>query len=116
MQEIIFTPAALLDLLSQIDELKDVNIGITETIDGQIQLQIGNSTYILEADNATEVEVDESVIDAVEDANLYAYEDLADSGQINLDASEPIESGVLKELAKTLLVGGMVRLSAKLLK
>lgn len=116
MQEIMFTPAALLDLLSQIDELKDVNIGITETIDSQIQLQIGDSTYILKEDDATEIRVDSSVIDAVEDANIHAYEDLADSGQINLDSSEPIESGVLKELAKTLFVGGIVRLSAKFLK
>ena len=116
MQEIIFTPAALLDILSQVDELKDVDIGITETINNQIQLQIGESIYILKDANATEILVDDTVIDAIGDANLYAYENLSDLGRVDMDSVEPIKSGILKELAKTLLVGGMVRLSAKLLK
>lgn len=116
MEELIFTPASIVDLLSQIDELKDVNIGISETIDGLIQLQIGNSIYIIEDGDATDVTVDSTVIDTVEDVNLYAYEDLADSGDIDLDYSEPIESGIIKQVAKTLLVGGLVRLTAKILR
>ena len=39
MDSIVFTPASLIDLLSQIEELKDYDIGISETIDGQIQLK-----------------------------------------------------------------------------
>lgn len=113
---ILFTPAALLDLLSQIDELKSIDVGITETLDGLLQLQVGNSTYIIDATSATRVSVDSSVLDTVDDANMQAYEELASSGNIELNTLNPISSGVLKELAKTLLVGGMVRLSAKLLK
>lgn len=116
MSEIVFTPSALLDLLSQVDELKDVDIGITETLDNQIQLQIGESIYVLSDDTVTDISVDASVVDTVEDVNFCTYEDLASSGDIDINSFEPVESGILKEVAKTLLVGGMVRLSAKLLK
>lgn len=116
MKELLFTPAALLDLLTQIDELKDVNVGITETLDDSLQLQIGDSIYELSDDSVTDLKVDESVVDAVEDANLTAYENLEDSGEFDVTDSIPVESGIIKEVAKTLLVGGLVRLSAKLLK
>ena len=59
--EIVLTPAALLDLLTQIDELKDKDIGVTQGLDGMLQLQIGNSIYEIREDNATEISVDESV-------------------------------------------------------
>ena len=114
MCEILFTPAALLDLLTQIDELSGLEIGLTETFDDKLQLQIGDSTYELEGENITEVQVDESEIDAIQDANLSAYQDLADTGEIEL--SQPVTSGIIKELAKSLLLGGMIRLSAKLLR
>ena len=41
MDSIVFTPASLIDLLSKIEELSDYPIGITETLDGQIQLNVG---------------------------------------------------------------------------
>ena len=112
--EVLFTPAALLDLLTQIEELSNVDVGITESIDGSLNLAVGESTYIIDNHAATNIEVDSDVVDAVNTANIEAYEDLADTGQVSL--SEPIQSGVIKEIAKTLLVGGLVRLSAKLLK
>ena len=114
---IVFTPASLLDLLSKIDELSEYDIGLTETFDGDLQLTVGDSAYIIDSEDAVEVSVDESVADTIEDANLTAYENLDDSIDVEMyDENEPIESGILKEVAKTLLVGGLVRLGTKLLK
>lgn len=116
MDNILFTPAALLDLLAQIEELKHVDVGVSETIDGNIQIQVGDSTYIIEDRDSTEIQVDSTVVDAIDDVNVSAYEDLASSGDVILDNPDNIQSGVLKQIAKTLLVGGLVRLTAKLLK
>ena len=77
--EIVLTPAALLDLLTQIDELKDKDIGVTQGLDGMLQLQIGNSMYEIREDNATEISVDESVTSEINQANIDAYNDLANS-------------------------------------
>ena len=41
--------------------------------------------------------------------------EIVDTEYSKSDSSENIESGVLKEIVKTLAVGGLVRLSAKLL-
>lgn len=113
LQSIVFTPAAVLDLLSQIDELKDLNISLTQTLSNDIQIQIGESIYIISSEDATEVSVDDSVVEEVEELNESAYQDL-DNMDVEL-SEEPIESGLLKELAKSLLLGGMIRLSKKLL-
>lgn len=111
---IVFTPASLIDLLSKIDELSEFNVGITETIDGDLQLEIGDSVYHIETEAATEVSVDEYVAEEVELANKSAYESLSDD--VDVEYLETIESGIIKEAAKSLLLGGMLRLSAKLLK
>ena len=115
MDELLFTPAALLSVLVQIDELKDCNIGIT--VDGKLQLQIDDSFYSLEPENETTITVDESDADAVEDANMEAYSELESSGVALEELSqESVESGLVKEALKSMLLGGMIRLSTKLLK
>ena len=118
MDSIVFTPASLIDLLSQIEELQDYDIGISETLDGGIQLNVGESLYIIDTDNSTDVQVDDTAVEKVDDANLEAYENLDESVDVVLpgEGEEEIEAGLIKALAKTLLVGGLVRLSAKLLK
>lgn len=117
MDSIVFTPAALLDLLLQIDELSDYDMSITQTFDGQLQLIVGDSAYCIDSQNATNITVDDSIVDEVDDINEEAYENLDTSLEIDTyDGTEPIESGILKEIAKTLLIGGMVRLTKKLLK
>ena len=116
MSNIVFTPASLIDLLSQIDELANYDIGITETLDDKIQLTIGDSTYLIDDAEATEVNVDDAVVEDVEDINVEAYENLDDSIEVAVGDEQIIESGIIKELAKTLLVGGLVRLGSKLLK
>lgn len=116
MDNIVFTPASLLHILKDVEELKHLDVGITETIDNQIQLQVGDSIYILDDSSCTEVKVDSSVVETVDNANISAYEELGESGEITLNSPVPVESGIIKEIAKTLLVGGMIRLTAKLLK
>lgn len=121
MSELIFTPASVLDLLLQIDELSEYDIGLSETMDGNVQLQIGNSIYEIELNDAEDLPVEENIVDTVSEINEDAYADIADtdlmdSYQDDYMEDEPIESGILAEAAKSLLLGGMIKLSAKLLK
>lgn len=118
MGSVVFTPASILDLLSKIEELNQYEIGVAETLDGKLQLTVGDSVYLIDSEDATDVNVDDSVIETVEDANLTAYENLDESVDVTVydEGEEPVESGVLKEIAKSLLLGGMIRLSGKLLK
>lgn len=114
MDQLLFTPAALLDFLIQIEELKDKDINVAEGLDGSLQITIGDSAYEISNDNVEEILVEEEIVDKVDDINMDAYEELSESGEVSLD--EPIQSGIIKEALKTLLVGGMVRLTGKLLK
>ncbi len=113
MSEIVFTPVAVLDLLAQINELRGYNIEITEELNGNLQIAIGDSVYSISDTTATDIPVDNSVVDDISDVNVQAYEELSEQGEITL---QPVESGVIKEIAKTLFVGGLVRLTGKLLR
>lgn len=107
MEEVIFTSAGLLDLLSQIDELKDYDMDLNDN-NGDITLTIGDSTYSI-SKPTDEVEIPEDALEEISD--------IADDAVNNISEEvEPIESGVIKEALKTLLVGGAVRLVAKILK
>ena len=114
-ESILLTPASLLDFLSSIDELKDKDIGITETLDGNIQCQIGDSFYEIDCSGAETVEVESDTVDQVDDINESAYEELDDSYD-RTEGKEEVSGGIIKEVLKTLLVGGLVRLSATALK
>lgn len=113
MDEVVFTPAAILDFLTQIDELSDKSIELTEQ-DSTINVMIGNSVYQLNTESAEDIVVDESVVEQVAEVNDEAYDELEASGSVDL--SEPVESGIIKSIAKSLLLGGMIRLAPKLLK
>lgn len=110
---LLFTSAALLDFLSSIDELSEYDIGI-ESSGNNIQCKIGNSVYQINSSDAEIVDVDEETVDEVNDITESAYEEL-DEDYYRTD-QQPIESGIIKEAIKTLLLGGMVRLSAKILR
>ena len=112
---IIFTPASVLEMLNQIDELKDYNIGVTETLDNKLQIQIGESTYQVETEGLEEVEVPQDIIDEVEDINDEAYEELVDSEEFEEFYEDKVEGGIIKEAIKSLLLGGAVKLIKKLL-
>lgn len=112
MDELLFTSASILDLLSSIDELKDKNINLTETASG-ISITIGESTYEIDTANAVEVEVDEEVVEEIDEVTSEAYSELSDNG---VDVQDEVEGGPIKELIKTLMLGGMVKMTANMLK
>ena len=116
LSNILFTPAAVLDLLSSIDELKDLDIGITETLDGKIQCQVGSSIYEIDDSYAENLDVDKNIVDEIEDINQNAYEELDENYDRDSIINDTVEGGLIKQALKTLLIGGMVRLSAKMLK
>lgn len=108
MESLVFTPAAVVDLLSKIDELGGYDIDYYETASG-ISFTIGDSSYTISSNDAEPILVDSEVVDVVENINNETYSEF-DESQL-----ESIQSGVFRELAKSLLVGGMVRLTTKLL-
>ena len=112
--EILFTPAALLDFLQQIDELSDKDIIVDEN-GSSITVTIGDSTYEIRKGDAEEVEVEPETVDEVAEINESTYEELDDVEYTELDDEEVVEGGLIKETLKTLAVGGMVRLTSKLL-
>ena len=112
MDQLVFTSASILDMLSSIDELKDKNINLTETESG-ISITIGESTYEIDAANAVEVEVDEEVVEEIDEVTSEAYSELSDNG---VDVQDEVEGGPIKELVKTLMLGGMVKMTANMLK
>ena len=117
MDQIVLTPAALLDLLSQIYELEDKELSLVETADCSLQLQIGDSTYNIKPEKEETVYVEEDVVDDIQTIDSETYEDLGLSDNMEVEhVDDSIEGGIIKEIAKTLLVGGMVRLTNKLLK
>ena len=106
--ELVFTPASLLDIISKIDELSQYEIGLTTTLDGQLQLQVGDSVYDLTSESdVNNINVDDSVVDDVSEINEDAYDQIvSEEGE----ETQPIESGLIKEMIKTLAIGGVVRL------
>ena len=119
-EEILFTSGAILDLLSQIDELKNVDVGVTDSGNGTIQISVGDSVYNVSTNNAVDVSVDDETLGIVEDANVDAFDGIQeDNLELEISDEYPydaIEGGVFKEVAKTLLIGGMIRLTNKLLR
>lgn len=107
--QILLTPSALLDFLNQIDELADKQISVTETAN-ILYVSIGESQYKLDLSDAEDIDVPEEALDAVIDTNNDGYDDVSETEEL-----DSVESGILKQLAKTLLIGGLVRLSAKIL-
>ena len=113
--EILLTSASLLDFLRQIDELSDKDIILNED-DSAITVTIGESTYSINKSEAEKVEVPDEVVDEVAEINESTFEELDDVEYTSEVADEePVEGGIISETLKTLAVGGMVRLTSKLL-
>ena len=115
--EILLTPAALLDFLRQVDELADKDISVDE-IGSALNITIGDSSYSIDFNQAENVEVPDEVVEEVSDVADAAYAELGESGveftEI-ADTEEVVEGGIIKETLKTLAVGGLVRLTGKIL-
>lgn len=112
--EILLTPAALLDFLRQVDELADKDISVDDT-GSALNITIGDSSYSIDFNQAEEVEVPDEVVDEVSDINETAFEELDDVEYTAVEDEEVVEGGLIKEALKTLAVGGLVRLAGKLL-
>lgn len=110
---LLLTPASLVDFLSQIDELSEKSISLNSN-NGYIEVSIGEATYRIRPQDEVNVPVSVDDIDEVNDAADDTYDELVDNGYV--ENSDEIESGIIKELIKTLAIGGMVRLAAKKLK
>lgn len=110
---LLLTPASLVDFLSQIDELSEKSISLNSDNE-YIEVSIGEATYRIRPQDEVNVPVSVDDIDEVNDAADDTYDELVDNGYI--ENSDEIESGLIKELIKTLAIGGMVRLAAKKLK
>lgn len=113
MEQLLLTPSALLSILVQVDELKDKNIQVVETLDGNLQVTIGDSNYEIVEDDLVELEVPGEVVEEVEDLNESTYVDLQECEEVEL--CDSVEGGILSEIFKTLAVGGLVRLTTKML-
>lgn len=110
---LLLTPASLVDFLSQIDELSEKPISLNSD-NGYIEVSIGEATYRIRPQDEVNVPVSVDDIDEVNEAADDTYDELVDNGYV--ENSDEIESGIIKELIKTLAIGGMVRLAAKKLK
>lgn len=110
---LLLTPASLVDFLSQIDELSEKSISLNSN-NGYIEVSIGEATYRIRPQDEVNVPVSVDDIDEINDAADDTYDELVDTGYV--ENSDEIESGIIKELIKTLAIGGMVRLAAKKLK
>lgn len=107
--ELVFTPASILELLSKIEEFEDLDLGLTEGLDGSLMLQVGDSVYRIDPEeNITEIDVAEDVVDEISNINENTYSELINSGMAIDD--QVVETGIIKETLKTLLIGGIVRL------
>lgn len=100
----VMTSSGLAALLSQIEELKDADISLSVESDGWT-VQIGDATYKIENPAPSEIAVSEDAIEDLEEIDEDCWEDVEDG------IIEPVNGGVLKEVLKTLAVGGLVRLT-----
>lgn len=113
--EILLTPAALLDFLRQVEELSDKDITIDET-GNSLTVTIGNSTYDIDLAHAEDIEVPDEVVEEVAEVADEAYAGLGEDGvEIDNPDEEIVEGGILSEALKTLAIGGLVRLTGKVL-
>lgn len=113
--EILLTPAALLDFLRQVDELSDKDISVDET-GSSLTVTIGESSYGIDLNQAEAVEVPEDVVEEVSAVADEAYAELGESGvELTEIEDDVVEGGIITEALKTLAIGGLVRLTGKLL-
>lgn len=111
---LVMTPSALLAFLTQIEELSDKDISISET-DRSIEVKIGESIYTIESPEESVVEINQEAVDDIEDLNEEGYSEISELDNVDvvedITGDEPVEGGIIKELIKTLAVGGLVRLT-----
>lgn len=112
--DIVFTPASVLDLLLQIEELQDLDIGMDKDNSGNIIIKIGDSTYQISTDSATDIKIPEEAVYTIQDTNEDTYNNILQEEDItDEDINSPIEGGIVKDALKSLMLGGMIRFAGK---
>ena len=109
MSNLVLTPSALFAFLNEIEELEGVEIVLDDSKEDQLVVNIGDSSYVLDASQSAEVEVDEDVIEEIEEANQEGYDELGN--KVEDVIQEEVEGGIIKELIKTLALGGLVKMT-----
>lgn len=103
----VLTVSGLVSFLSEIEELQGKDISVADE-DSTLTISIGDSTYRIESPESSEVEVDSAVVDTVDSIDEEGWDEIADVVE---EAEEPVEGGIIKEVLKTLAIGGLVRLT-----
>lgn len=99
----VLTISGLISFLSEIEQLKGIDMQVSEDENGW-SIAIGEDIYRLESEN--EIEVDSDIVDSIEEIDEEGWDEVPDVVE-----EEPVEGGVIKELLKTLAIGGLVRLT-----
>ena len=108
---LVLTPSALLAFLSEIEELKGLDLELSQQSDN-LQIKIGESIYTLQSPLDSVVEVDDSAVDEINEIDEEGYDDISsDDSTLEEIEGEVVEGGIIKELIKTLAIGGLVRLT-----
>lgn len=125
MEQNLITTSGLLEILLNIDELSEYPIDVQETTDGNISITVGNSSYVaVTSEAAITMNATPEDADLISELNEEVYEEIVEEysdNDVDLDDYNPnmpedtIESGLLKDIAKTFLLGGAIKLAKKLL-
>lgn len=113
-ENLLLTGYAVVQFLTQVEELKGYEITYREDVDGGFIISIGDNDYKVSGDSAPEVELSAEDIGVVEGVMDDAFDQLVEDSDVEIDNS--VESGTFMNLVKSLLLGGMVRAIPKLMK
>ncbi len=108
MEETLFSAASLLTILSSIEEIDAEQIDL-DTDESGITISFDGKSYRFDYDKSGTAEVEVSDEDMTETQEVI-------SAEMENESPETVEAGILSGALKTLLVGGLVRLTSKLLK
>lgn len=109
---LVLTPSALLTFLSEIEELKGLDLELSQQSDN-LQIKIGESIYTLQSPSDSIVEIDDSAVAEINEIDEEGYDEISSNDDTILEEieGEVVEGGIIKELIKTLAIGGLVRLT-----
>ena len=107
--QVLFSAASLLTILSSIEELDAEQIDL-DTDESGITVSIDGNEYRFDYNNESTADIE------VSEDDLKETEAVIEQESESQEEPEEIEAGIISGLLKTLAVGGLVRLTGKLLK
>lgn len=108
-EQTLFSAASLLTILSSLEEIDADQIDI-DTDESGMTLSLDGHEYRFDYNDASTADIE------VSEEDLKETEDVIEQESESQSDPEGIEAGVISGLLKTLAVGGLVRLTGKLLK